>query len=186
MDLVFLIMARGDHIYVRRFGGMYAHHGIDAGDGTVIHYTSSHWLSPRQVRRTAMIKFAKGDEVYVRDYRRLFEKLQRGDLVDQTSQGLNQWMDSLRGLHVGALDFSVEAVMERAESRLGEFAFDIVFNNCEHFSTWCKTGISNSEQITDLWRQALTGGGLVKPDLGSKRTSKTLADIAEIPWRLLK
>ncbi|MEH6529364.1 MAG: lecithin retinol acyltransferase family protein, partial [Porticoccus sp.] len=102
--MVFLIMARGDHVYVRRFGGMYAHHGIDAGDGTVIHYTSSHWLSPRQVRRTAMTKFAKGDEVYVRDYSRLFEKLQRGDLVDQTSQSLNQLMDSLRGLHIGALD----------------------------------------------------------------------------------
>ena len=27
-------MARGDHIYVRRYGGTYAHHGIDAGDGT--------------------------------------------------------------------------------------------------------------------------------------------------------
>ncbi|MDX2349329.1 MAG: lecithin retinol acyltransferase family protein, partial [Porticoccus sp.] len=157
-----------------------------AGDETVIHYTSSHWLSPRQVRRTAMTKFAKGDEVYVRDYSRFYEKLQRGDLVDQTSQGLNQLMDSLRGLYVGALDFSVEAVMERAENRLGEFAFDIVFNNCEHFTTWCKTGISSSEQITDLWRQALTGGGLVKSGLGSKHTSKAEGDIAEIPWRLLK
>ncbi|HRT20579.1 MAG TPA: lecithin retinol acyltransferase family protein, partial [Candidatus Hydrogenedentes bacterium] len=32
-------MARGDHIKVRRF--LYSHHGIDCGDGTVIHYTGS-------------------------------------------------------------------------------------------------------------------------------------------------
>jgi hypothetical protein len=179
-------MARGDHIYVRRFGGIYVHHGIDAGDGTVIHYTSGHWLTPRQVRRTSLDKFAKSDDIYIRDYTQFIENLQSGDLVDRTTQGFNQWMDSLRGLHVGALDFSEEAVMERAESRLGEFAFDLVFNNCEHFVTWCKTGISSSEQITDLWRQALTGGGLVKPGLGSKHTSKARGDIAEIPWRLLK
>ncbi|MFN3326267.1 MAG: lecithin retinol acyltransferase family protein [Bryobacteraceae bacterium] len=30
-------MARSDHIFCRRFG--YTHHGIDAGDGTVTHYT---------------------------------------------------------------------------------------------------------------------------------------------------
>jgi Lecithin retinol acyltransferase len=30
-------MARGDHIYVHRLG--YTHHGINCGDGTVIHYT---------------------------------------------------------------------------------------------------------------------------------------------------
>ena len=31
-------MARGDHIKVRRRGLLYAHHGIDLGDGTVAHY----------------------------------------------------------------------------------------------------------------------------------------------------
>jgi hypothetical protein len=32
-------MARGDHIYVKRWGGAYYHHGIDMGDGTVVHFT---------------------------------------------------------------------------------------------------------------------------------------------------
>lgn len=32
-------MARGDHIKVRRYGGLYSHHGIDMGDGTVIHFS---------------------------------------------------------------------------------------------------------------------------------------------------
>lgn len=32
-------MARGDHIKVRRSSGLYSHHGIDMGDGTVIHFS---------------------------------------------------------------------------------------------------------------------------------------------------
>lgn len=30
-------MACGDHICVKRLGGLYTHHGIDLGDGTVVH-----------------------------------------------------------------------------------------------------------------------------------------------------
>ncbi|MFV0278954.1 MAG: lecithin retinol acyltransferase family protein, partial [Parahaliea sp.] len=29
-------MAAGDHIYAHRVGGVYAHHGIDCGNGNVI------------------------------------------------------------------------------------------------------------------------------------------------------
>ena len=32
-------MARGEHIKVKRCGGLYSHHGIDMGDGTVIHFS---------------------------------------------------------------------------------------------------------------------------------------------------
>lgn len=34
-------MARGDHIVLRRRG--YTHHGIDMGDGSVIHYAGAPW-----------------------------------------------------------------------------------------------------------------------------------------------
>ena len=51
-------MARGDHIYVERLGGVYAHHGIDTGDGWVIHYTGKNWRDPRKVQRTTIEDFA--------------------------------------------------------------------------------------------------------------------------------
>ena len=35
-------MDKGDHIFVYRRG--YSHHGIDCGDGTVIHYESNAWM----------------------------------------------------------------------------------------------------------------------------------------------
>ncbi len=46
--------------------------------------------------------------------------------------------------------FVPEVVVERAESRLGEQKYNLLFNNCEHFATWCKTGISDSKQIRDF------------------------------------
>jgi hypothetical protein len=57
-------LARGDHLRVFRKG--YWHHGIDCGDGTVIHYTGELWnRANAAVRRTPMEEFAKGGRVRV-------------------------------------------------------------------------------------------------------------------------
>ncbi|OIJ26033.1 lecithin retinol acyltransferase family protein [Nocardioides luteus] len=62
-------MARGDHIYVRRGRGRYyTHHAIDAGDGTVIHYTGTA-ATGRRVERSSLESFADGGEIYLRSYR---------------------------------------------------------------------------------------------------------------------
>ena len=66
-------MARGDHIFVRRFGGVYSHHGIDCGAGKVIHYTGYTPLQS-EVRETSIEKFMNGGEVETRDYQE-FEQL---------------------------------------------------------------------------------------------------------------
>lgn len=60
-------MPKGDHIFVRRLG--YTHHGIDAGDGMVIHYTGElGQKSDAAVRETPIDDFAKGSAVRVRLY----------------------------------------------------------------------------------------------------------------------
>lgn len=59
-------MARGDHIYVRR-GYRYSHHGIDCGDGSVIHYVGPR-ASGRRVERTPMAEFAPESQIQVRHY----------------------------------------------------------------------------------------------------------------------
>ena len=62
-------MARADHIYVRRAAG-YTHHGIDCGDGTVIHFTGE----PGQqkinacIARTPVADFLGGGDQKVRRY----------------------------------------------------------------------------------------------------------------------
>lgn len=119
-------MARGDHLYFYRAGGTYSHHGLDCGDGTVIHYESSTWMklignalagtSP-QVRRTSLAEFCQESEVLTRSYDDVLH-------VDET-----------------------EKAITRAESRIGEESYHLFGNNCEHFVVWCKTGIPESSQV---------------------------------------
>lgn len=61
-------MARGDHVYARR-GRRYSHHGVDCGDGTVIHYVGPPG-GVRYVARTPMNDFAAGSVVKVRPHAR--------------------------------------------------------------------------------------------------------------------
>jgi hypothetical protein len=60
-------MVRGDQIYVMRplvgMEGVYEHHGIDCGDGTVIHYRKG---DEAVVSRTSMESFARGNPVFVK------------------------------------------------------------------------------------------------------------------------
>lgn len=58
-------MARGDQIYAfREIAGVpYEHHGIDCGDGTVIHYSKS---GEAEVARTSRTAFARGGAIYTK------------------------------------------------------------------------------------------------------------------------
>jgi hypothetical protein len=40
--------------------------------------------------------------------------------------------------------------LRRAMGRLGEQDYNLLFNNCEHFAHWCKTGRHRSRQVEDL------------------------------------
>jgi hypothetical protein len=110
-------MARGDQIYVMQpllnLQAIYEHHGIDCGDGTVIHYRKNSDI----IERTSLAEFTKGQLLYVKHY---------------------------------PTSFTPDVVMHRAQSRLGEDEYNLLFNNCEHFATWCKTGVSHSFQVQDF------------------------------------
>ncbi len=113
-------MAHGDHIFVHCTG--YSHHGIDCGDGNVIHFD----FTPKRkffscvsgdtsrIRETSIEEFSLGREIQIRDY---------------------------------AQSSSADRVLERARSRLGESGYHLFANNCEHFARWCKTGVADSSQI---------------------------------------
>ena len=110
-------MGRGDQIYViRKFlnlEGVYEHHGIDCGDGSVIHYRKT----TETIERTPIVNFSHGQKIYLRNYK---------------------------------AGFIPDVVIHRATSRLGEKKYNLLFNNCEHFATWCKTGASRSLQVEDF------------------------------------
>ncbi len=110
-------MARGDQIYVFRefinIHGVYQHHGIDCGDGTVIHYRKG----TEKIERDSKKDFADGRQIYLKKY---------------------------------AVRYIADTTIQRAESRLSERQYNLLFNNCEHFATWCVTGVSYSQQIVDF------------------------------------
>jgi Lecithin retinol acyltransferase len=41
-----------------------------------------------------------------------------------------------------------DQTIARAMSKIDDAAYDLVFNNCEHFATWCVTGRHDSDQVT--------------------------------------
>jgi Lecithin retinol acyltransferase len=48
-----------------------------------------------------------------------------------------------------------KAAIKKAMSRIGEKAYNLVFNNCEHFKNWVLHGYSSSKQVTAI------GGGIL-------------------------
>ncbi|MGB3299693.1 MAG: lecithin retinol acyltransferase family protein [Phormidesmis sp.] len=58
-------MARGDQVYAIReiVGVPYEHHGIDCGDGTLIHYRKT---GEAQIARTSSESFARGGAIYTK------------------------------------------------------------------------------------------------------------------------
>ena len=105
-------MTTADHLQVPRRHGLFNHHGIDLGDGTVAHY-----LEGREILRSPISEFSQGEVVSV----------------------LN---------HANASPAGV--TLRRAMGRLGEQNYILLFNNCEHFATWCKTGRHRSGQVDSV------------------------------------
>ncbi len=127
-------MARGDHIFVHCLG--YSHHGIDLGNGRVIHFDFHPWQSlTRKLAKTREPKICEAD---------ISEFAQGRPLVVRNYPTCDD----------------VGVVIERAESRLADKGYHLFNNNCEHFAIWCKTGKSHSTQVHDLVNAArpIAGG----------------------------
>lgn len=104
-------MAAADHLQVPRQHGLFNHHGIDLGDGTVAHY-----LEGREILRSPLTEFSRGQPLSVVAY-------------------------------PDGVCSAPRLTLRRAMGRLGEQNYNLLFNNCEHFAHWCKTGRHRSEQV---------------------------------------
>jgi hypothetical protein len=116
-------LAAADHLEVPRQHGLFNHHGIDLGDGTVAHY-----LEGREILRSPLEEFSQGQPLRVISH---------------------------------AEASPVGVTLRRAMGRLGEQDYNLLFNNCEHFATWCKTGRHRSEQVDSFLDRARNWSGLM-------------------------
>ncbi|WP_354670015.1 lecithin retinol acyltransferase family protein [Paenibacillus sp. BSR1-1] len=48
--------------------------------------------------------------------------------------------------------YTPEETIKRAYKKInqGEGSYNLIFNNCEHFAFWCKTGVKYSQQINQI------------------------------------
>ena len=120
-------MAAADHLEVPRQHGLFNHHGIDLGDGTIAHY-----LEGREILRSPLEEFSQGQPVRVIDH---------------------------------AEASPVGVTLRRAMGRLGEADYNLLFNNCEHFATWCKTGRHRSGQVDSVLERGRHWSGLMSSAL---------------------
>ncbi|MFH1811879.1 MAG: lecithin retinol acyltransferase family protein [Pseudomonadota bacterium] len=145
-------MARGDHIKVSRLG--YTHHGIDCGDGTVIHYSGEVGRKRNAcVRRDSLDTFLDGSDSFVVVHH-----------VDTDPP---------------------DTVLRRARSRLGERDYSLVFHNCEHFATWCKTGRARSRQVEKAVRVATGLGHVVIREVQQGRARDPLSVATAVALAIL-
>jgi hypothetical protein len=122
-------MARGDRLEVEhRIAGStvtYQHHGIDVGDGTVVHARPHDFRNPfggGRVVRTSHEEFAGGRPVRVRN--------------DPPAA------------------FPPDEIVARALAHVGREGYSLAIDNCEHFATWCATGRRESRQVDIVMQRA--------------------------------
>jgi len=125
---------RGAHIYVER--GLYTHHGLDCGDGTVIDFAGQgEGKTSPVIRHVTLGEFAQGAPVRIRPYGPCYRP---------------------------------EDVVARASSMVGQSGYDLFFNNCEHFATWCVAGEHVSAQVEAVSSAAgIIGVGRLAPLVGT-------------------
>ncbi|MFM8413769.1 MAG: lecithin retinol acyltransferase family protein [Planctomycetota bacterium] len=143
-------MAVGERLEVRRWlagsAVAYWHHGIDMGDGTVVHARPHDFRNPfggGSVVRTSLAEFADGEVV-------------------RTTSG-------------PAAAFPPEEVARRAAALVGRQGYCPVVANCEHFASWCATGESRSRQVEAVVRRVVTVAATVVAGIVALRGGRSLA-----------
>ena len=144
----------GDVIGVSR--GTYDHYGICLPGDNIIHYSSkvSDTGSDNRIIKTSFSAFLRGEKKYFfltfPDRHGCPNKTDSAALMAAMlgtgDSDLLRRILSEREQYKNYRIYSPEETMERAHSRLGEDAYNMFSNNCEHFAIWCKTGISESYQ----------------------------------------
>lgn len=147
-------LRKGDVIGVHRIGGAYDHYGIYTGRGKVIHFSNegSDFGGDICVRRATLAQFKNSaDNVFVVDFEAYRDHVENPGLLELLEEGIVG--TALRSLFGNEMTlYSPEETVKRAESQLGkgeerEDKYNIIFNNCEHFAVWCKTGVRESSQV---------------------------------------
>jgi Lecithin retinol acyltransferase len=103
----------------------YSHHGIYVGGGRVVHYAG------------------------------LSGGLWQCGPVEEVSLLRFGCGNVIQTVEHAVTPYTSEQIVRRARARLGENAYRLLTNNCEHFCNWCVSGVSHSAQVQQPLRLPL-------------------------------
>ncbi|XP_048245594.1 phospholipase A and acyltransferase 3-like isoform X2 [Haliotis rufescens] len=120
--------------------GIYCHWALCIGEGRVIH------LAGRDGDMND-----NANDVKVREDS--FWKVAGGDEVDVSNDKDDRWDP-----------YPPDEIVERAKSRLDRVGYNLVLFNCEHFTSWCRYGKSQSDQVDQVAAAGarVFGGGVLQ------------------------
>jgi len=116
------------------------------GDHIAWHQSLAYW-------HHALIEEVAEDWLHVIHYNGPLSTKIKGIIMDEW---IETNRDYLRSNNLYRWDYDTEdclpadEVIKRAKSRLDEASYDLLGNNCEHFASWCKTGIEYSSQVANF------------------------------------
>ncbi|KAL3728033.1 hypothetical protein ACJRO7_032735 [Eucalyptus globulus] len=153
----------GDHIYAYRLYGSYSHHGIYAEDGYVIHFTRTEGkeailprsrVEPETVPACPECGYQKNTgggviKTCLDCFRRARKTLHSIHYFMYGAPQLGFLLKNSGTCNTLSCTRSPQEVVKAANELLksddfGEY--DLTGNNCEHFATYCKTGVRASVQ----------------------------------------
>lgn len=155
----------GDILGISRIkiGLPYEHYGIYTEKGTVIHYTApdTGFKLSLQIRETNLKDFLGTDKVFfILDFDHLNNPVKspavllnlRKSLKTENAIEIFDILVEIWDLFEKAQMklYSPQETIDRARIRVGEKKYNLIWNNCEHFAIWCKTGLNRSHQVERL------------------------------------
>lgn len=122
----------GDIVFCQRgnilFGDQYQHYGVYAGYKKIIHYIKGDSLFDGKIAETSIEEFCDGDTLYIAEDDSLLSIFQDTE-VTSTFYGPRE-------------------TVQRARTKIGKGGYNLFTHNCEHFAIWCKTGLTESTQLS--------------------------------------
>lgn len=155
----------GDILGISRMkiGLPYEHYGIYTEKGTVIHYTApdAGFKLSLQIRETNLNDFLGTDRgFFILNFDHLKNPVKsppillkfRNSLQDEKTLEIFDILLEIWDLLEKAQMklYSPQDTIDRARIRVGEKKYNLIWNNCEHFAIWCKTGLNRSHQVERL------------------------------------
>jgi len=114
------------------------------------------WKRPKGYDHHAIVEYVD----YIHGRVHVIEYGTDDDRFELRNAEIHRSDHGVSGMYKYLYDWCYDAytVLKRARSRIGETKYNLLSNNCEHFATWCKTGVKYCSQIRPFVARASIAG----------------------------